>query len=189
MKAIINAELVMRDHLLPEAVLFIEDDKITGFGEMRTTPIPEGCEIIDAQGAYVGPGLVDIHCHAGNGVRFEHDAATAAQAHLPYGTTSMLATLGYLQTTPQYLESIEKIRKVMAQPEGINIAGIYMEADVLQNRFVSFVAESNVFQFNLTAQGFRAVRIRNFFDLRHGIHDLKEPLCGIHTVSVPADDT
>ena len=44
MLAIIHAELVMRDHLIPEAVLFIEDGKIAGFGEMRTTDIPEGCE-------------------------------------------------------------------------------------------------------------------------------------------------
>ena len=45
MKAIINATLVMRDHLIPDAVLLIEDGKIADFGEMRTTAIPEGCEI------------------------------------------------------------------------------------------------------------------------------------------------
>ena len=73
MIAIINAELVMRDHLIPEAVIFIEDGKISGFGEMRTEKIPEGCEIIDAEGAYVGPGLVDIHSHAGGDVRFIND--------------------------------------------------------------------------------------------------------------------
>ena len=65
MIAIKNATLVMRDHLIPEAVLFIEDGVIAGFGEMRNTPIPEGCEIIDAEGLYVGPGLIDIHNHAG----------------------------------------------------------------------------------------------------------------------------
>ena len=48
MIAIQNATLVMRDHLIPEAVLFIQDDIITGYGEMRNTPIPENCEIIDA---------------------------------------------------------------------------------------------------------------------------------------------
>ena len=36
MLAIINAELVMKDHLIPEAVLFVGDGKIAGFGEMRT---------------------------------------------------------------------------------------------------------------------------------------------------------
>ena len=65
MIAIKNATLVMRDHLIPEAVLFIEDGVISGFGEMRNTPIPEDCEIIDAEGLYVGPGLIDIHNHAG----------------------------------------------------------------------------------------------------------------------------
>lgn len=44
MLAIINAELVMKDHLIPEAVLFIEDGKITGFGEMRTTPSPKAAK-------------------------------------------------------------------------------------------------------------------------------------------------
>ena len=83
MLAIINAELVMRDHLIPEAVLFVEDGKIAGFGEMRTTPIPEGCEIIDAKGLYVGPGLVDIHCHSGTGVRFIHEPLRSIWSLVP----------------------------------------------------------------------------------------------------------
>ena len=37
MIAIKNATLVMRDHLIPKAVLFMEDGIITGFGEMRNT--------------------------------------------------------------------------------------------------------------------------------------------------------
>ena len=127
MKAIINAELVMRDHLIPEAVLLIEDGKIVGFGEMRTTPIPEGCEIIDAQGAYVGPGLVDIHCHSGTGVRFIHEPAKATQEHLDCGTTSILATPTTRGTRDGYVEQIAKIREAMATPEGATIAGIYME--------------------------------------------------------------
>ena len=77
MLAIINAELVMKDHLIPEAVLFVEDGKIAGFGEMRSTPVPEGCEIIDAKGLYVGPGLVDIHTHTGGEHR--HHAAVLHQ--------------------------------------------------------------------------------------------------------------
>ena len=137
MLAIINAELVMRDHLIPEAVLFIKDGKIAGFGEMRTTPIPDGCEILDACGAYVGPGLVDIHCHAGNGVRFEHDPKRAASHHLPYGTTTMLATLGDRLNTPQFVEAINGIRQTMTTPEGINIAGIYMEGPYMNPDFGS----------------------------------------------------
>lgn len=137
MKAIINAELVMRDHLIPEAVLFIEDGKIAGFGEMRTTPIPEGCEILDVKGQYVGPGFVDIHSHAGGGIRFENDPLPAAKAHLAHGTTSVLATTNYLCAVPEYVTNIEKIRKAMATPEGANIAGIYMEGPYINPNFGS----------------------------------------------------
>ncbi len=127
MLAIINAELVMRDYLIPEAVLFVEDGKIAGFGEMRNTPIPEGCEVLDAKGLYVGPGLVDIHCHSGTGVRFVDEPAKATQEHLRCGTTSILATPATRGTLPQYLEQLDRIRQAMATPEGATIAGIYME--------------------------------------------------------------
>ena len=137
MFAIINAELVMRDHLIPEAVLFVEDGKIAGYGEMRSTPVPEGCEIIDAKGAYVGPGLVDIHCHAGDGVRFEQDPVPGAVFHLKHGTTSILPTMGYRLTTPQYIESITRVQEVMNTPAGRNIAGIYMEGPYINPNYGS----------------------------------------------------
>ena len=137
MLAIKNATLVMRDHLIPDAVLFVEDGKIHTFGEMRNTPIPEDCEILDAEGQFVGPGFVDIHSHAGNAVRFEVDPATAAKGHLAQGTTSVLATLGYRLKTPEYVECINKVRQVMAQPEGANIAGIYMEGPYINPDFGS----------------------------------------------------
>jgi len=136
MKAIINAELVMRDHLIPEAVLFIDGDKIAGFGEMRTTPIPEGCEIIDAEGAYVGPGLVDIHCHSGSGVRFIHDSVKATEEHLENGTTSILATPSTRMALDEYLDFFQKVRKAMAIEDSI-IAGIYMEGPYINQNFGS----------------------------------------------------
>ena len=70
MTAIINATLVMKDHLIPNGVLFMENGIITGFGEMRNISIPEGCEVVDAKGLYVGPGFVDIHTHSDGKVFF-----------------------------------------------------------------------------------------------------------------------
>jgi len=64
MLAIINATLVLRDHLLPDAALLVENGRIAAFGEMGKVELPENCEIIDAGGLYVGPGLIDIHTHA-----------------------------------------------------------------------------------------------------------------------------
>ena len=141
MKAIINAELVMKDHLIPEAVLFIADGKIAGFGEMRTTPIPKGCEIIDAKGQYVGPGLVDIHCHSGTGVRFIHEPVKAMDEHRACGTTSILATPSTRQPGPaDYVAQITGIREAMAAENSI-IAGIYMEGPYINANFGSVVTK------------------------------------------------
>ena len=137
MTAIVNATLVMRDHLIPEAVLLIEDGNITDFGPARTLAVPKNCKMIDAKGLYVGPGLIDIHSHAGGGVRFEQDPAVAARAHLLNGTTSVLATLGYRLTTEQYVACIDRVRQTMQQPEGANIAGIYMEGPYINPQFGS----------------------------------------------------
>ena len=156
MVAIINAELVMRDHLIPEAVLFMEDGKIAGFGEMRTTEIPKDCEIIDAEGAYVGPGFVDIHCHAGHGVRFEHDPCRAASYHLPFGTTSMLATLGGRLEGPKLVAGIQGIREAMQKPEGINIAGIYMEGPYINPDFGS-LSHENPWRFGAHAKDYNPI--------------------------------
>ena len=135
MLAIINAELVMKDHLIPEAVLFVEDGKIAGFGEMRNTPIPEGCEIIDAEGLFVGPGLIDIHNHAGGGHWYYDEPIEAAQFNLKHGTTTNLACLYFNMNGQQLLEQIATVKAAMATPEGESIVGFYMECPYMNPKF------------------------------------------------------
>ena len=135
MLAIINATLVMRDHLIPEAVLFVEDGKIASFGEMRSTPVPEVCEILDAEGQFVGPGLVDIHTHAGGGKWFQDDPIDAAQFNLAHGSTTVLPTLYFSSTQQMLLEQIERVQAAMKLPEGANMAGFYMEAPYMNPKF------------------------------------------------------
>ena len=135
MLAIINAELVMKDHFIPEAVLLVEDGKIAGFGEMRNTPIPEGCEILDAEGAYVGPGLIDTHNHAGGGKWVFEDPAHAAKFNLQHGVTAMLPTLYFNQNKENLLEQIATMKAAMQTPECANFIGLYMEAPYMNPKF------------------------------------------------------
>ncbi|MBR6793126.1 MAG: amidohydrolase family protein [Clostridia bacterium] len=135
MKAIINATLVMRDHFIPDAVLLMEDGKIVDFGEARKLAVPEGCEIIDAKGNYVGPGFVDIHTHSDGYVFFQDEPERASQHHLKHGTTSLLPALYYSMDTAGYLEAIDILRKAMEKPECKNIAGLYMEGPYLNPKF------------------------------------------------------
>lgn len=68
MLAVINATIVMPDHLIPDGVILCENDRIIDFGEKLTVPF--GAEVYDAKGLYVGPGLIDIHTHSGGGSYF-----------------------------------------------------------------------------------------------------------------------
>ncbi len=135
MKAIINATLVMKDHLITDAVLLMEDGKIVDFGEARHLSVPDGCEIIDAAGRFVGPGLIDIHTHAGGGKWFYEDPAHAAQFNLQHGTTTVLPTLYFSSTKDQLLEQIGIVQDAMKTPDGANIAGFYMEAPYMNPKF------------------------------------------------------
>lgn len=61
MKAVINANILTMTGESCERGTVIFDKKIISVG----TEVPENCEIIDAQGAFLMPGLVDAHCHLG----------------------------------------------------------------------------------------------------------------------------
>ena len=134
MTAIINATLVMRDHLIPNGVLLMEGGKITAFGESRKMQIPEGCEIIDAEGKFVGPGFVDIHTHS-DGKVFFYDDPKSVGHHLKHGTTTILAALYFSMTTEEFVDAMGKIREAMKDPDCKNLCGIYMEGPYMNPKF------------------------------------------------------
>lgn len=135
MLAIKNANLVLRDHYIRDGVLLIEDGKIAAFGEARELAIPEGAEVLDAQGLYVGPGFVDIHTHSDGRVFFQDDPVTASQHHLKHGTTTLLPALYTGLNTEQYVQAANILREAMQKPECGNIAGFYMEGPYLNPDF------------------------------------------------------
>ena len=57
MRAIINGKIVLSDGIIEGKALLFED-KIIGISDTW-----DGCEIIDARGGYVTPGLIDVHIH------------------------------------------------------------------------------------------------------------------------------
>ena len=136
MIAIKNAVLVMRDHLIPQSVVLLEDGVIQAFGREKDLPIPEHCEhIIDADGLFVGPGLIDIHTHSDGKVFFQDNPAQAARHHLRHGTTTLLPALYTSLNMQQYLEAAATLRSAMKTPECKNIAGFYMEGPYLNPGF------------------------------------------------------
>lgn len=126
MKAIINAKLVLENEVLERGTL-IFDDKICSIGTQ--TP-DEGCEIIDAEGKYLFPGLIDTHIHGYCG-REVLEGTEEAQLHmaktlLQDGVTGYLATLGTaaLETADR---SLNAVRACMGRTGGAKLHGAYME--------------------------------------------------------------
>jgi hypothetical protein len=69
---------------VPDAVIVIENDRITAFGG-RTTPIPTGATVVDLSGKFVIPGLFDSHIHY---------QPFLGELFLNFGVTSVMALGG-----------------------------------------------------------------------------------------------
>ncbi len=135
MLAIKNGTLIQRDHLIPDGVILTENGVITAFGPADEISIPPDSEVFDAGGLFVGPGMIDIHTHGGDGVFFSDDPLRAAQHYLRHGTTTVLPALYFSMDTQGYVDAIGKIRSAMREPDGKNIAGLYMEGPYLNPKF------------------------------------------------------
>lgn len=126
MKAIINGKIIYEDAILEECVLFF-DDKII---ELNTENLSECTEIIDAQGAYVSAGFIDLHIH-GSGGADVMDATldaleTLSSTLLQTGTTSFLATT-MTMSNQDIDRALQNIQLNATKVSGANILGIHLE--------------------------------------------------------------
>lgn len=135
MLAIIHAELVMPDHIIPDGFLLLENGVIKDYGEMNKVGSLEGYEILDANGAYAAPGLIDIHAHSAGPYIYGQQTIEAAKYMLQHGSTTVLPTLAYSLSRMTLLERISEIKEAMKASEGTNIGGIYMEGPYLNPKF------------------------------------------------------
>lgn len=119
----------MPDHYIPDATLLIDGEHIVDFG--KKLAVPENCEIIDAGGMFVGPGLIDIHTHADGETYFHEDPVKCADTVLAHGVTSVLPALYYSLNKEQHLDAIKKYRDAIDAGKCKNILGLYMEGPYL----------------------------------------------------------
>ena len=127
MKAIINGKLVFPEKI-EEGTLLIDGDKIVAAGKIN---VPEGAEIIDAKGLYVGPGFIDQHAHGymcnGEIIPVNDDPAGAAAGHLKHGTTSFIASSDYGDSEETHMNFIKKAVEAIEGGEETSLEGIHLE--------------------------------------------------------------
>lgn len=127
MNAIINTKLILEDSIIYDGAITFENGVITQLGKTSDVQIPEGANVIDAQGLYTAPGLIDIHNHGGCDYTFYEDPRHCCEFFLPHGETTVLPTFYSSLTAELMIEGYQKIKALEDTPFGPMLGGLYME--------------------------------------------------------------
>jgi N-acetylglucosamine-6-phosphate deacetylase len=125
-KAIVNAGLIIGDTVLEGQTLLFDTQILA----VDTSVNLEGVEIIDAEGAYVSAGFIDIHIH-GSGGADVMDATpealeTISRTLVQTGTTAFLATTMTMSQS-KIENALENVRTVRASLSGAVLVGVHLE--------------------------------------------------------------
>ncbi|NLJ41562.1 MAG: amidohydrolase family protein [Clostridiales bacterium] len=135
MKAIINTDIVMEDHIIWDGVILYDKDRIIAADSSDLVSVPEGAKLIDAKGKYTAPGFVDIHNHGTDGMfNFEYPEEVS-EYFLKRGTTTMLACIFYTVGLDGYLKGIETVKSHMGKGYSRIIPGFYMEGPYMNSKY------------------------------------------------------
>ena len=88
----INANVVPMDQprVLPSHTVVVEGDRIVGIGPTTDITVPGDAEIVDANGAYLMPGLADMHVH----LELRDDDQRSLLLYLAEGSTTVRSLTG-----------------------------------------------------------------------------------------------
>ena len=126
-----RATAILADRLLTDARVVVRDGRIAAIGR-ATTRTPAGAEIVDAAGAFVAPGFVDIHVHGGGGADFMDGTVDAVRTvcavHARHGTTTIFptTTTGSPGEIDAMLQACRQVQASARDGEGARIAGVHL---------------------------------------------------------------
>lgn len=128
---IIKNARIIRDGKITDGAIAYENGILTALPASF-----DGCEVIDANGAYLSAGFIDLHTHGGGGYDFMDGTVEsflgAAELHAAHGTTTLLPTA----MSASYEETC-KMFDVHAQAQAINERGADMPGIHLEGPYFS----------------------------------------------------
>ena len=128
-----NANVVLEDGIIWDGGIVIENNRIIKADKLQNIQIPKNADVIDAQGAYVGPGFVDIHVHGALKDRLFANPVEIGEHFLKHGETSIFPTSSNSFT---YQQLMDGIRNVKANKDRVrNFKGIYMEGPYINPNY------------------------------------------------------
>ena len=130
---LLTGRVVLPDGVLPDGAVVVAGDRLLYAGAHASLPAhlaaaqrPDGWR----EGLTLLPGLVDIHCHGGNGGEFGTDtssARTAAAHHHRAGSTTVVGSL-VSATAERLLSGVRACAPLVREGE---LAGIHLEGPFL----------------------------------------------------------
>ena len=140
--AIINGKLLTPFRCVENAGLLIEDGKILQLleseGSHEAKPSAGIERVIDAKGAYVSPGFVDIHNHGGGGFEFLDGTLEAFEGagsyHMLHGATAIAPTISACIDEEMFavfdtFKQVKKTKKGGPDFFGIHLEGPYFSLE------------------------------------------------------------
>jgi len=127
--ALLNAKLILGDEVVEDKILLF-DNKIIDIVEDVLLSDSDDIQIIDAKGAYVSAGFIDLHIHGSGGADVMDatpEALEILSSTLPQtGTTSFLATT-MTMSTKDIDNALQNIQNYKTNVTGANIVGVHLE--------------------------------------------------------------
>ena len=122
--------IVLPDRLVEGGQVVCRDGRIAAVGARVAKP--RDAVTIDARGAFLTPGFVDLHVHGGGGADFmdgdEAAVRTAIATHARHGTTTIFPTT--TTGTPAQIEAMlaacRSVRDAWQPGEGARIGGVHV---------------------------------------------------------------
>lgn len=147
MKYIKNGRFILPHGIINDGVLAF-DDKIFGF--INENEIPENAEVINANGGYVAPGLIDIHIHGYLGEDTSDGKADGifkiANGIMKNGVTSFCPTTMTV-SDDEINKALEVVRSLKAESKewnGAEILGVNLEGPFINPNKKGAQAEEHI---------------------------------------------
>ena len=139
-----NAKVIFPDKIR-DKVVAVNEGKIVDICDSFEPA--EGDRVDDCEGLYLSPGFIDIHVHGGGqkSAMSENpdDIVKMAQAHLKYGTTSIVPTT--LAAPISQLEKVTlSIKKASEICPDANILGVHYEGPYLSIQYKGAQSSENI---------------------------------------------
>jgi Tol biopolymer transport system component len=153
----VNVLPMTDDTVLLNHSVLVRDGRIVAVVPTEQSAVPAGARVLDAEGRYLLPGLVDFHVHL--------RAESELDAYLRYGVTTIVNMRG----TPELLETREALRRGVLTGPRLFTAGPLLDGDPpIWNddgtRVVTTPAEARTVVAEHVRAGYDLVKVYNNLD-------------------------